>query len=394
MLVQALFWFHPVIRWMGARLTEERERACDEKVVEQSARPEAYAESILKVCAFCLDPPAPCVSGVSGSDLKERIRRIMTDPSGVGLDALRILALCSAAGLVIAAPVSFGVLHAMQAPSPQIPDVSPDVPKFEVATIKPAAGSDNMSRMMLTPDGTEMDGVQIQMLLRQGFNAEDDRIIGAPGWVKTNRFDIRAKVAPEDAAKLEKLKPAQRGSMMIPVLVDRFNLKYHHEMRELPSYSLVIAKDGPKMKASEDANPDAALKPGEPGPDSKPGDPGTKSAPRQHFVRMMGPGHVESEGSSMEILTRILSQQLGRTVVDRTGLTGNYVYRLDWTPDEAPSQMPGGADGMTPPGDIGNIAAGPSLLTALQEQMGLKLESGKGPVDVIVIDHIDLPSQN
>jgi beta-lactamase regulating signal transducer with metallopeptidase domain len=81
MLVEAVFWFHPAVRWIGSRLVEERERACDEKVVEQSARPETYAESILKVCAFCLEPPAPCVSGVSGADLKERVLRIMTHRS-------------------------------------------------------------------------------------------------------------------------------------------------------------------------------------------------------------------------------------------------------------------------------------------------------------------------
>ncbi len=85
MVVEALFWFHPAVRWIGSRLMEERERACDEKVVEQNARPEAYAESILKVCAYCLEPPAPCVSGVSGSDLKERILRIMTRKSTMTL---------------------------------------------------------------------------------------------------------------------------------------------------------------------------------------------------------------------------------------------------------------------------------------------------------------------
>ncbi len=142
MVVEALFWFHPAVRWIGSRLMEERERACDEKVVEQNARPEAYAESILKVCAYCLEPPAPCVSGVSGSDLKERILRIMTHRSGVGLNSARKLMLVCAAVLAIAVPMGFGVVHAMQAPAKtdsSTPDVYPNVPKFDVATIKPSS---------------------------------------------------------------------------------------------------------------------------------------------------------------------------------------------------------------------------------------------------------------
>ncbi len=114
--VEALFWFHPLVRWMSAKMNEERERACDEKVIEQNARPEAYAESILKVCAFCMEPPTPCVSGVSGADLKERILRIMTSHSGVALTAARKLALSATAVMILVAPLGFGVLRG-QAPS-------------------------------------------------------------------------------------------------------------------------------------------------------------------------------------------------------------------------------------------------------------------------------------
>jgi bla regulator protein blaR1 len=393
-LVEALFWFHPVVWWMGSRLVEERERACDEKVVEQSARPEAYAESILKVCAFCLEPPAPCVSGVSGADLKERIVRIMTRRSGVGLSFARKFVLSMAAALAVAVPLGFGMLHAMQAPEPTktdspSPDVFPDVPKYEVATIKPSDGtSEGRIMMRLMPDGAKFEGVPVEMLLREGFRVEPDRIIGAPGWVKTKRYDVQAKVSPEDAAKVDKLSGEQRRSMLVPLLVGRFNLKYHHETRELPSYSLVIAKGGPKLKASEAA--DTAPNPK---PDPKPGDPAGNGPPRRGMMRFMGFGHLESEGTTTEMLARALSQQLGRTVADKTGLTGNYDYTLQWTPDDAPPPMAGGQGG-PPHNDNGSDAVGPSLFTALQEQLGLKLESSKGKVDVIVIDHIDMPSEN
>jgi uncharacterized protein (TIGR03435 family) len=407
LLVEALFWFHPAVRWMGARLLDERERACDEKVLENNARPETYAESILKVCTFCLEPPASCVAGVSGSDLKQRIVRIMTHRSGVGLTLVRKALLGAAAGLAIVLPVGFGVLHAMQASatsSVALSDVSADVPKYEVATIKPSpADTEGRLRLMFTPDGTQISGAPLQLIVRDAFGVQEDRIIGLPGWAKTNRYDIQAKVAPEDAPKLEKLKMDQRASMLVPVLEERFSLKYHHEMRELPSYALVVARGGPKLKMSAVTDLPADFKPPVPGDDSKAGGPGggarvEGSGPnpsRGHMVHMMGPGRIEAEGSEVQILARILSQQLGRTVVDKTGLTGNYDYALTWTPDTAPPPMPGGGpEGGPPHNEIGNTGAGPSLLTALQEQLGLKLESEKGKVDVIVIDHIDTPSEN
>lgn len=397
MLVEALFWFHPAVRWMGARLVEERERACDEKVVEQSAQPEAYAESILKVCAFCLEPPVPCVSGVSGSDLKERVLRIMTHRSGAGLNFARKFVLGAAAVLAIGVPMGFGVLHAMQAPakveSPE-PDVYRDVPKFEVATIKPAGGSDDRIMMMITPDGVSMNGVQTQMLLHEAFRVEDDRILGAPGWVKSTRYDIQAKVAADDAPKLEKLKIDERRSMLLPLLIERFNLKYHHETRELPGYALVIAKGGPRMKASEVSDTPADPKPAGSGANPKPDSPASGSSLPRRMMRFMGRGHLESDGTNTELLARVLSQQLGRTVVDKTGLTGNYDFTLQWTPDDAPPPMHGGADGGPPHNESGTDAVGPSLFTAVQEELGLKLEPTKGAVDVIVIDHIDPPSEN
>ncbi len=96
-----------------------------------------------------------------------------------------------------------------------------------------------------------MQGVEVQMLLRTAFRLEPDRIIGAPSWVSSNRYDIEAKVAPDDAPKLDKVKAEDRSAMLLPLLVERFNLKYHHETRELPMYTLVVAKGGPKLTESE-----------------------------------------------------------------------------------------------------------------------------------------------
>jgi uncharacterized protein (TIGR03435 family) len=239
-----------------------------------------------------------------------------------------------------------------------------------------------------------MNGVQVQILLREAFRTEDDRIIDAPGWVKTNRYDIQAKVAPDDAPKLEKLKIDERRSMLLPLLVERFHLKYHHETRELPGYALVVAKGGPKMKLNEGADPGPIPKPADSGTNPKPDDPASGPPTARRMMRFMGLGHLESEGTNTEMLARVLSLQTSRTVVDKTGLTGNYDFTLQWTPDDATPPMPGGADGGPPHSESGTDAVGPSLFTALQEQLGLKLEPTKGAVDVIVIDHIDAPSEN
>jgi uncharacterized protein (TIGR03435 family) len=109
---------------------------------------------------------------------------------------------------------------------------------------------------------------------------------------------------------------------------------------------------------------------------------------------MMRPGHLDSQGTNTEMLARVLSQQLSRTVTDKTGLKDNYDFTLQWTPDDAPPPKPGGTDGGPAHNDSATDDVGPSLFTALQEQLGLKLESTKAMADVIVIDHIDQPSEN
>jgi uncharacterized protein (TIGR03435 family) len=305
-----------------------------------------------------------------------------------------LCAMLLVAGLLLEARMTLGQAGSPAVSTPATPDIYPDVPKYDVATIKPSTGaSDGRIMLMFTPDGVSMTGIPVQMLLREAFRVEDDRIIGAPGWVKTNRYDVQAKVSPEDAPKLDKLKPEERRSMLLPLPVERFNLKYHHETRELPTYALMVAKGGPKMTPSAVQDPPPAPKPSDGGPPARPGEAGGNNPPRR-MMRLLGRGHFEAEGGNMQILARVLSQQLGRTVVDKTGLTGTYDYTLQWTPDDAPPPGPGGVDGGPPRSESGSEAAGPSLFTAVQEQLGLKLQSEKGPADVIVIDHIDLPSEN
>lgn len=295
-------------------------------------------------------------------------------PNPRGLSLLAAVCLLSSVCPVMAQSPSPSPSNTLRAgnPPPQATAVSagPEVPKFEVATIKPSK-SDNPRgpRMMQNTDGISFRGVPVNLMINESFGVEDDRVVGEPAWVK-NRYDVEAKVDAEDAAKLENLTIDQRKAMLLPLLQDRFNLKYHHETRELPIYALVVAKGGVKMK------------------------PGAPDQPKPH-VAMRGRGRIESTGTT-NMLSHVLSRELERVVEDKTGLTGNYDYTLEYTPDDAGMPMGGGGGGDAAPGrgDRSPDVAGPSLFTALQEQLGLKLEATKSAVDVIVIDHIDLPSEN
>lgn len=280
--------------------------------------------------------------------------------------------------IVFAFPIAFAAMHtALVQVQAQSDEAAIKVPEYAVATVKPAKSDDGRIMMMFTPDGISVSGVPLQLLLREACGVGDDRILGAPGWVKTDRFDIQAKVDGADVPKLSKLPMEQRRLMLVPLLAERFGLKFHHETRELPVYALVIAKGGSRLKESK--TPDTTASEG----------------PPRRMTMIHGRGSIEGQGSSIENLAHVLSEQLGRTIIDKTGLAGTYDYTLNWTPDDAPP-MGGGPAGGPPGGDNAPPpdAGGPSVFAAIQEQLGLKLESQKGPVDVVVIDHIEAPSGN
>jgi uncharacterized protein (TIGR03435 family) len=384
MAVEVAFWFHPLAWLMEQQMAEERERACDEAVVEMGRRPGIYADSLLKACRFCIEAPPPRVSGVTGGDLKKRIVHIMARRAKVKLDLSRKLLLIAAGLMTITVPVLSGFAHATQDHAEsQADDGAAKLPAFEVSTVKPMNSADGRMRIMLTPDGVSYTGVPLQELLRDAFGVEDDRILGAPSWVKTDRLEIEAKVSASDVPKLKDLKYDQRRQMLAPLLADRFNLKFHHESKELSTYALIISKGGLKLK---EAKPGDKYLNGLKGPNG-PGGP--------HML-MIGPGQLTGQGIDIAHLLNALSDQgIDRTIFDKTGLTGEYDFTLQWKPEDASAPMSGGLGG-SPPGNGGTTASdsGPSLFTALQEQLGLKLEPQKGPVDVIVVDHIERPSPN
>jgi uncharacterized protein (TIGR03435 family) len=214
------------------------------------------------------------------------------------------------------------------------------------------------------------------------------QIVGGPGWMGTDRWDIEARAEEGSTVSLPYLDdPNATDSMRIrlqSLLEDRFQLKVYHETKELPVYELFIAKSGLKMKLSNDQTPFKIPEPG-----TAPSVPQCGGGIGRYQLRL---GRGRMEGCAVELgpFAESLSQQVGRTIVDKTGLKGLYNINLQWTPDLPPQNNSASPTETAPPIDVN----GPSIFTALQEQLGLRLESAKGPVEVLVIDSVQKPSEN
>jgi len=230
------------------------------------------------------------------------------------------------------------------------------------------------------PDGFSASNITARMLIANAYDVKEDQVTGGPAWVASTGYDIDAKVTAFGSPDVHQLTSDQRRQMLQSLLADRFQLAVHTETKQAPIYELTIAKGGPKLKPSDTSAAPAAPPPGA-GLHGNPGD----GPPRGGMMRMSGPGNLNATAMSMPQFVEMLSRQLHTTIVDKTGLTGSYDLSLAWTPDDMPAS-PAGAETPDP--------SGPSIFTALQEQLGLKLSSTRGPVKTIVIDHITPPTEN
>jgi uncharacterized protein (TIGR03435 family) len=232
--------------------------------------------------------------------------------------------------------------------------------QFEVSSVRPNRSSDLVRSFWFTPDGISIKGFPLHGILHTAFlgmhEYGDDRFIGEPGWVRSDRYDVQAKVDELKVTEWKKLTVDQQRLALQALIVERFNLRYHRESRVSSVYVLSIAKGGPRLKQ-------AKLHKNSEGP---------------HMFAPLEPGNMQSHSTYMWQLVEELENQLNCIVRDETGLLGTYDYTLAWTPDD-----PAHAE-----------SSGPSLFTAVKEQLGLKLEMQKRPVDVIIIDHIERPTPN
>ena len=390
MIVEALFWFFPPAWWIGARLIEERERACDEAVLQAGGDAEVYAEGILNVCKMYVESPLECAAGVSGSDLKKRIVRIMAEQVARKLTLSRKVMLGVVGVLALAVPLALGLTNSAQQ-SAQSDDAG-NLHKFEVASIRPDHSGSRLSRSGAAglggapKDRFFVTNTTIKDLICWTFAGNSiplprDQVSGGPGWINSERYDIDAKLEDSQVAALAKLSPIDRivqiRLMVQSLLADRFGLVVENTTATRPVYALVIAKGGSKLQETV---------PGSPSP--------IESGGRQIQARFF-PGDIRGHGIPMSYLARSLSQLggLGRPVLDETGLKGKYDIDLKWTPDNLNS--PGMTPGPSPSAETAPpISSGPSIFTAIQEQLGLKLKATKSPVETLVIVHIEKPSEN
>ena len=269
MVVEATFWFHPLVWWLGSRLVEERERACDEAVLESGSDRKIYAESILKICEFCVGSPLTCVSGVTGADLKKRIARIMTDHLTHKLTFSKKLLLGGGALAAIAAPIAFGLLQA--APSRaawQMQDAGTSAPVYRVASVTlNEAGTAAlktgkgiiMQNTMFTPGTFTAVNNSMWELLRLAYRVDDYQVSGASDWFSSELYDVDAQAEKSAIDEMRKLGNDQRDlesqRMLQALLTDRFKLTLHRETKQLPVYSLVVAEPGKLHEAPGDCGP-------------------------------------------------------------------------------------------------------------------------------------------
>ena len=381
MAVETIFWFHPLVWWLGSRLVDERERACDEEVLRRGGDPNVYAEGILNVCKFYVESPLPCVPGVTGSDLKKRIEAIMRNRSALRLSFAKKAALATAAAAALTVPILVGMQAAL---------------RFEVASIKPAATWDPKVTFP-SPGRLHLGGESLAGMIRYAYDAgvgSNKEVTGGPDWVNRDLYSVEATAEGSPTV-------AEYQAMLRNLLEERFALKIRRNPTTVDVYALVMAnpngKLGPKvepfagecgdMTAPSSASGKQIVTPQTTGalpyaPDTDPTVP-----PLGCRVFFGGTRGITLEGAPMAFLARMLSTLtaiLGRPVVDRTGLTGRYNIRMDleFPPRPRPNEP-----------DQADVFA-PLLFDALKNHLGLRLEPSKGTVENIVIDGAERPTTN
>lgn len=250
-------------------------------------------------------------------------------------------------------------------------EASPQQLAFDVVSIKqhaPKASNDEFIGVEFAADGINVSGgMPLHTFLLNTFGVTNERLRGEPSWV-TEGYDFIAKVSPEDVPKYRLLKQQEKWSMLLPVIEERCALRFHHETKALTTYTLVVAKGGPKLQPSK---PESTR------------DTGYHVDSRRTILT--------GNKASIKELARMISLQIGSPVVEKTGLTGDYDFSLSFAPDgdlQAGNVASGGNSARS------TESVGPSVFAAVQEQLGLKLVAQKEAVDVIVIDHLERPTRN
>ena len=331
-IAEALLFYQPAVWWISSQLRNERALCCDDEAVAISSDAFTYVRALagLESCRPAHFNPALAASGGS---LRERIARLLGQPTR-GVRAL------PGAGSVITGALIMTAVYGLFAQAPVRPS-------FEAVSIKPNNLSGNEVHEHNSP-GRLNARMSARHLIQQAFGIKDFQILGGPAWLGNSNYDFIASTGAPTELNDWKIQPYLQS-----LLADRFQFKYHRDTKESPVYFLVAAKTGPKLTKHTGA--------GGTGMDENGGkDKVTMSATN---LTMAG-------------LASWLAREMDRPVIDHSGIDGDFDLKLEWSPEQI------------------SDTSGPSIFTALQEQLGLRLESGKGPVEMIVIDSIEKPSEN
>lgn len=348
MAVESLFWLHPLVWWIEGRLIEERERACDEEVLQASNDPEVYAQGILNVCRYYLESPVVCVAGITGSDLKQRIQRIVAHPVARNLDRGRKALLTAAGILAVAAPVAVGFLNA---PRSQAQSRTPDTAQreFDAVSVKPYLPKGPISEACDShsdPIRLGRVGCTLKQLVEEAYGLKSYQVrVKGPAWIEADRYAIQART-PTPAAEPEMLR------MLQPVLAARFHLNVHWEAHRAPAYLLQVASHGPKLQPASKTN--------------------------QCGVVNLRETALKADCLTIDDFAEALELVLkDRPVLNRTALSKESQFKFDLAFSL---------------GD--DPAAGASLFSALPDELGLTLKAGEAPLQTLVIDHAQRPQPN
>jgi uncharacterized protein (TIGR03435 family) len=369
-VMEAILFYHPAVWWISGHIRIERELCCDDMAVAASGDVVTYTRALARL-ESARGARVGTVMAANGGSLVNRIARL----AGLSRPAPESV---PGGGIIVAATILAGTALTLFGHTPVRP-------AFEVASIKPA--SDDGLMMVRPVPGRLLANASLQMLIQNAYGVQAFQIAAGPGWLKSDRFAIEAK-ADGNATR------DQMFLMLQSLLEERYQLRFHRETRELPAYALVAAKGGLRLNSPKEG---VCVEPTTDAPIDWAGgrmllpQAGPLPPTRCGTLRvMLGIPAALMQGGKIAIaeLARSLSLVMDRTVIDRTGFTGLSDIQLSFLPDESTAAM-----SPPPPGATSALEMTvPSISTALQEQLGLRLESTKGPVEVIVIDHAERPS--
>lgn len=369
--VETVLFYHPAVWWVGRQMRIEREHCCDDIAVAACGNAFQYASALAEMEEIRDRVPEPALAA-SGGELLGRIRRLLGDNSEVSRASGASVAMTLV--LIVSATAVLSLRAAPQDASPA----------FDVASIKRDVSGQPGPMFRLFP-GFHVERATVKDLVVLAYLVHDFQVTGGPGWITSDRYNIEAKAEAVPAFN-QQVRTLQLRRLQ-ELLQDRFKLAVHRETRELPTYDLIVAKGGLKLQPLKEGSC-IATEPGKPFPA-----PGKNPMDYCGFGGITGRGRFESSSTTMTDMAGSLSLLTGRQVFDKTGIKGLYRVQLTFAPDSSAfpfsPETPGATGNPTPAAD-----SGPNLFTAVQEQLGLKLESSRGPVEVLVIDHVEKPSEN